>query len=415
MVTSIDTKSPPQWLALHFPLLEGQQCLERLAGWCYQYSSQVCLVAQHDSLLLETAASQRLFGDTGALAKHICAGLAQLGHDAASGIAPTPEAALVAARHGLCIRNATDIHEVVGALGIDSLSLEPATIEALQKMGFRTALDIFRLPRKALARRLGPATANYLDRLLGRCADPRKAFHPPASFSAGVDLADTAHTQGLVFPLKRLVHELCGVLRGLDRGLQSLQTHVRLVNGEEVTIGLDLRQVTRSGAHLLLLLRERLERLQLPCPDRHISLQVKDFLPNAEVQADLLRDRKTFLLQDNDTIDRLHDRLAPGAVRGLTRRQDHRPEHIWSLRELDTPPSYTTQPGRPGWLLPEPRPCRISDYRVLTGPERIESGWWDGRDCRRDYFVVQDTSGSTLWAFREYKPHPGWYLHGVFA
>ena len=80
-----------------------------------------------------------------------------------------------------------------------------------------------------------------------------------------------------------------------------------------------------------------------------------------------------------------------------------------------SPGLSTRRPGRPCWLLPEPQPCRIDDYRVLMGPERIESGWWDGRDCRRDYFVVQDACGSTLWAFREYKPRTGWYLHGLFA
>ena len=40
---------------------------------------------------------------------------------------------------------------------------------------------------------------------------------------------------------------------------------------------------------------------------------------------------------------------------------------------------------------------------------------WDGRDCRRDYFIVRDAHGSTLWAFHEYKPRRGWYLHGIFA
>ena len=53
--------------------------------------------------------------------------------------------------------------------------------------------------------------------------------------------------------------------------------------------------------------------------------------------------------------------------------------------------------------------------RILAGPERIESGWWDGRDCRRDYFIVRDAHGSTLWAYHEYKPCRGWYLHGIFA
>lgn len=411
MVTSIDTKSPPQWLALHFPLLEAPDSLERLAAWCYQYSSQVCTVPDKD-LLLEVAASRRLFGSSATLAGHICTALEQLGFETASGVAPTPEAARLAARHGLRLHTLDDVRKEIAALDLNSLDLGPGAVETLQKMGFRTAGEIFRLPRKALAKRLGPAASDYLDRLLGQRPDARKTFRPPESFAAGVDLADTEHTQGLVFPLKRLIQELCGVLRAHDRGIQGLQVRLQLHQGTQ-NIHLDLRQVTRSEAHLLLLLRERLERLQLPCPVRHISLQAAEFLPFAARQADLLQDGDT--LQDSSTIERLQARLGAGAVLGITGRQDHRPEHSWSLRELDTPPSYTARPGRPSWLFPEPRPCRIGDYRVLTGPERIESGWWDGGDCRRDYFIVQDTNGSTLWAFREYKPHPGWYLHGLFS
>jgi len=412
MVKHDDKKKQPQWLALHFPLLEDPGSLERLAGWCYRYSSQVCIAAPNSSLLLEIAASRRLFGSARALAKQACAELEQHGLDTASGIAPTPEAALVAARHGLRVRVMADIQKTIGALSIDSLNLEPNAIEALQKMGFRTAIEIFQLPRKALVRRLGPSTADYLDRLLGRRADPRKAFQPPGNFSAGLELADTEHTQGLVFPLKRLVQELCGVLRARDRGIQRLRVRLQLHDRTQ-DIDLDLRQVTRSETHLLLLLRERLERLQLPCPVRHIRLQAMEFLPFAASQADLLQDGDT--LQDSSTIERLQARLGTNNVQGITARQDHRPEHSWSVRELDTPATYTTRPGRPSWLFPEPRPCHIADYRVLTGPERIESGWWDGGDCRRDYFVVQDSNGGTLWAFREYKPQPGWYLHGLFS
>ena len=84
-------------------------------------------------------------------------------------------------------------------------------------------------------------------------------------------------------------------------------------------------------------------------------------------------------------------------------------------RALHEPADGTPLAHRPAWLLPKPRRCDIRDYQLLAGPERIESGWWDGRDCRRDYFVVRDRHGSLLWAFHEYKPKPGWYLHGIFA
>ena len=392
-----------------------QAGLKRLAGWCYQYSSQVCIDSQGSSLLLEVAASERLFGHADTLAKQMTTALGQLGYRALSGIAPTPEAARLAARHGLHIHTCADIRKSIGKLNIDSLHLKTTEIQALQKMGFRTVAEVLRLPRKALARRMGITVSDYLDRLLGQRPDPCKIFRPPDNFSAGMDLPDTEHTGGLIFPLKRLVQELCGVLRAHDRGIQVLQIRLRLDEGDE-TIQLTLHQATRSEAHLMMLLRERLERLQLPRPVRHIRLQALHFLPCEVVQASLLKDTTTGATDSgSQVIERLRARLGTESVKGIRGLQDHRPEYSWSLRELDEPASYTAQPGRPVWLLPRPQPCRIDNYRILTGPERIETGWWDGRDCRRDYFIVRDSNGSTLWAFHEYKPSPGWYLHGLFS
>ena len=392
-----------------------QVSLERLAGWCYQYSSQVCIDRQRNSLLLEVAGSRRLFGDAETLVKRINTELEHLGYRLISGIAPTPEAAHLAARQGIFIRSNSDIRKSLGALDIDKLNLHDTKIRALKKMGFRTAAEVFRLPRKALARRLGLAVSDYLDRLLGHRPDPCKTYRPPDSFSAGLDLPDTEHTQGLIFPLKRLIQELCGVLRARDRGIQALQVRLQLDEGTE-TIRLTLQQATRSESHLMLLLRERLERLQLPRPVRHIRLQALHFLPCAVFQTSLLQEPATSsTMADSNVIERLQARLGKASVKGLKGLQDHRPEHSWSLRELDEPVDYTTRPCRPTWLLPEPKPCRIDNYHILTGPERIETGWWDGQDCRRDYFVVRDSDGSILWAFHEYKPHPGWYLHGLFS
>ena len=72
-----------------------QAALKRLADWCYQYSSQVCIDRQHNSLLLEVAASERLFGHAETLAGRITTELEQLGYRAVNGIAPTPEAARI--------------------------------------------------------------------------------------------------------------------------------------------------------------------------------------------------------------------------------------------------------------------------------------------------------------------------------
>ena len=52
---------------------------------------------------------------------------------------------------------------------------------------------------------------------------------------------------------------------------------------------------------------------------------------------------------------------------------------------------------------------------LLAGPERIESGWWDGAEVRRDYFVARRHDHSLVWIFRERQPPHGWFLHGHFG
>ena len=53
--------------------------------------------------------------------------------------------------------------------------------------------------------------------------------------------------------------------------------------------------------------------------------------------------------------------------------------------------------------------------KFIAGPERIETGWWDGEPVRRDYFVAANPAGETYWVYRERRDPAAWYLHGVFA
>jgi protein ImuB len=395
--------------------------LQRLAAWCYQYSSQVTIMAGRATLLLEAGASRRLFGAAEDLSQKLCSELQQLGYHLRAGTGPTPGAARLAARHGLHIARMADIPAQIRALPLENLELDTRQSPALQKMGFRTVGEVLRLPRKALARRMGPAAVDYLDRLTGARPDPQTPWRPPERFSSGMDLlSEVRSSQALLFPLKRLVHELCGVLRARDLGIQQLHIELQLdapsgAHGPE-RLRLGMQQPTRDAERILLLLRERLERLRLRRPVRHIRLHVEKMLAFDASQDSLFRDDPDLATQPvRPLLERLQARLGEGAVRGLKGVQDHRPEHSWSVRELDEPADCTAMPHRPVWLFARPQRCRIDDYQVLAGPERIEAGWWDGHDCRRDYFVVRDRSGSTLWAFREYKPEPGWYLQGMFS
>ncbi len=80
--------------------------------------------------------------------------------------------------------------------------------------------------------------------------------------------------------------------------------------------------------------------------------------------------------------------------------------------------------ARPFWLLEQPLPLALrahrpfygSSLRLLSGPERIESGWWDGALALRDYFIAQGDEGACYWIYRERDAGSArWFLHGLFA
>ena len=78
---------------------------------------------------------------------------------------------------------------------------------------------------------------------------------------------------------------------------------------------------------------------------------------------------------------------------------------------------------RPAWLLNRPhrlvthdgQPSYQGNLTLAAGPERIEAGWWDGEEVRRDYYVASNARGETFWIFREHRDPESWFLHGVFA
>ncbi len=394
-----------------------QRALQRLAAWCYQYSNQVSIPADRNGLFLEAGASERLFGRPETLGNRLQQALRQLGYHAMTGSAPTPEAAWLAAFEDLHICSAGHIRQQIGPLPLRRLPLDAAQQLAMERMGLRQVRDLLRLPRKALARRFGPTLPDYLDRLLGIQADPRPLYQPPETFASRMDLpAEITISQALLFPLQRLLEELCGVLRGGDTAAQSLRIVLGHEDHEDTLLELGLQSPTQAMARLMPVLRERLERLRLPRPVREIRLEVPQLLQFSAGQYSLFMDATTEHKQGIEQLtERLQARLGRTSVTGIAGVKDHRPEYSWRPRALDEQADCPALAHRPSWLLPKPKRCTIEDYAILAGPERIESGWWDGHDCRRDYFIVRDAHGSTLWAFHEYKPRHGWYLHGIFA
>lgn len=58
-------------------------------------------------------------------------------------------------------------------------------------------------------------------------------------------------------------------------------------------------------------------------------------------------------------------------------------------------------------------PRANSNVLRFTGPERLESGWWEGTTQQRDYYRIELENGVWLWCFLDHR-NKGWFLHGIF-
>jgi protein ImuB len=133
------------------------------------------------------------------------------------------------------------------------------------------------------------------------------------------------------------------------------------------------------------------------------------------VQADFFGSDAQQLQQLQLLLDRLQARLGDQQVHGLELAADHRPERGWRIvtPQRSTPGQDTQAPARPCTLLHNPR--RIEPPQILlSGPERIESGWWDGEDATRDYYVARAADGARWWVFQDLA-EGGWYLQGLWT
>ncbi len=416
------------WLCIHLPQLQHEsqaatavEAIERLAAWCYQWSSQVNyrLSAASALLWLEIGASRQLFGGQGVLLKQIDSGLTGLGYTHVCALAPSPLGAALLTRvtRQRCVFTPAQLRLRLESLSLTLLDMAPEISDALQSTGLQCIGQVLALPPAALARRFGPQLTLYLRRLLGQASDPRPAWQLPPVWRSrcefGCELRDTT---AMLFPLQRLLMEFQGYLRGRDcsvlRFTLRLEHHQRPAS--DLAIGLSAP--ARDAALFLQLARERLHQLVLPAPVTGLQLEALEFTAPSIVQGDFFGSPAEQLQQFQLLLDRLRARLGNDLVQGLATAADHRPERAWQMSRQIAPALPACAPGtsrRPCFLRLDPQPI-TPPIHLLSGPERIESGWWDRDDVIRDYYVARGSAGERLWVFRDLSDG-SWYLQGLWS
>lgn len=391
-----------------------QAALTGLAAWAGRFTPSVSLQAP-DGLLLEVGTCLTLHRGLDALRARVREGVDAMAYSAASACAPTALGAWLLAQAGEETAVGPDALETrLARLPIGLLDLSPDTRESLDLVGAHTLGDCLKLPRAGLARRYGQGLLDQLDRALGRLPEPRAFFAPPPRFERRLELpAPVEHAEALLFVARRLLPELEGYLALRQAGVQALEYVCRHEGRPDTVLKLGFVKPVRAASRMLLLLRETLERTVLPAPVYAVRLKARRLQPLHGSSPDLFQRGEE--AGDGDLLlERLRVRLGRDAVYSVEAVADHRPERAWRRCEAGTRTKPAASARRPLWLLPRPVPCRNGDLVLKGAVERIESGWWDGRDATRDYYVAQDRAGARLWVFCE-RATGEWFVHGLFA
>ena len=452
--------------------IEGANATSTATNPTTSIDTNIITNAGHATVLLEVQSSLRYFGGLPTLLRRLRDVLAPLGHQLRIASAPTALGAATLARwrdgyaEGAHSTQLKALHSQLDSAPLWLLDPARAHGEALQGMGLHTWSDLRQLPRAGLARRFGDSLLDALDRARGERPDPRAWLVCPPTFQSRLELFARADSTAQVLHgasvlLARLVawaraqrsrvmafvlamrHEHAGppqerIPECAARRYTS-EPHRRAAAPPATELRIELAVPSDDAGHLQALLRERLAGCELAAPTLELRLYCQQLAqseaPNGELFATRLNQSEGFVR----LIERLRARLGDAQVQWLQPLQDHRPEWAGRLQSaagsevalnVSTPP-----PHRPMWLLPDAQvlPERGAlpllagrPLQLLSGPERIEAGWWDHSGpgaglATRDYFIAQAADGALVWIYRMRLPpdvatrHEGWFLHGRFG
>ena len=236
---------------------EERRAVDAIACWAHAFTSDVLVERERLLLWLEVGASLAYFNGLWEGYERIRGGLREWGYTATYGIAPTLEAAaLLTHEEGeMPVLKVSELRARLANLTLAHAPVGKRILEQLSRAGVTTLGQICDLSRESLARRFGPGICDYLQRLLGECADKRPRHRLPPTYTRRFEFAEPV--EGVLFPINRMLQELQGYLRARDVALQTLAIDLNHRAGQVTALGLSTSTPMRSAVQWFGLLRER--------------------------------------------------------------------------------------------------------------------------------------------------------------
>lgn len=403
-----------------------------------QYTPEVAL-AGSEGLLLDVSASLTLFRGRLALARAMRASLAALGLSATLGMAPTSQGAWLLARqrreHGVPLRRRAVrmalLERLLDQLPATDLPAALPFAEWLSGIGAERIGALRRLPRQGIQRRMGRATLAQLDQAYGLAPELHEWLQVPEQFAARLETMERVeHAEALLDGATSLLAQLTGWLVSTHQAVAAFALLLEHERGRAAVppsvIEVQLGQPAWRSEHLVRLLKERLGRTELVAPVIALQLEARQLRALAPPNGGLFPEPGGTAEDFQRLVELLSARLGSENVLAPAVVHDHRPEvrNAWlPLAMLGRRGERGPAQEQPFWLLPKPipllvrgdRPFYQSPLKMVSGPERVEAGWWNDQLAARDYYVAQADDATCYWIYLERVVNGHWHLHGIFA
>jgi len=240
-----------------------------------------------DTVVLDIAGLERLFGPPAKLAQDLARRAAELGLEANVAVAANPDAAVHAARGfaGVTIIPAGKQAERLGSLPVDVLQVAPEILETLDRWGVRNLRALAALPEVAMVERLGQEGLRLRKLARGAVERPLVPAEPPLEFEETMELEHAVELlEPLAFVLGRLLEQLCARLGARALATNELRLRLDLEAAEsedsprDRVIGRSAHRVIDSAVNSMARspddLMTRFIRLPLPMLDSHLFLKL---------------------------------------------------------------------------------------------------------------------------------------------
>lgn len=433
-----------------FPTLEviehkpgkAEALLNELAEWCIRYTP-IAAVDLPDGLILDVTGCAHLWGGEHAYLEDIIEKLNSAGYVVHVAIGDTIGAAWGVARYGksVCIIEEGGQFDALLPLPPAALRIEVSVAERMYKLGLYQIRSFIHMPRTVLRRRFGQHLMDRIDQALGQGLEIIQPVQPLVPYQERLPCMEPIVTAtGIEIALQRLLEMLCARLVKEGKGLRSGIFKGYRVDGVVVQIDIVTNRGSYHIAHLFKLFELKISTIEP-------ALGIELFVLEAPVVEDVDAVQELIWNFSGNTdhvglmelLDRLAGRAGLQVIHRYLPQEHHWPERsiksVENLQEKSTA-SWRTDRPRPVYLLPDPLQIEVAapvpdyppmlfryngyvhDIKRADGPERIEREWWLEDGEHRDYYCVEDQSGTRYWIFRlghydELKSK--WFIHGFFA